>query len=179
MTMQIPEEIRDDIRAKLWAEADELGWSTISDVDRSSHYEKWTRSADIGVRLGHFMDPRKVRVYIKDSLLKPYERKRLSLTEGDVWRALSMELRTLSIIDSFIKPHGKLLDDGRVICWGKSRDWKLILFAAFERSKRRKGARSFAVVLLESGKTLALAERELVRDAARRLGIERIEWLEG
>ncbi|BEP60020.1 hypothetical protein GmRootV213_05740 [Variovorax sp. V213] len=178
MTMRIPEEIRDDIRAKLWAEADELGWSTISDVDRSSHYEKWTRSAEIGARLGHFMDPRKVRVYIKDSLLKPYERKRLSLTEGDVWRALSMDPRTSSVIGNFIKPHGMLLDDGRVICWGKSRDWKLILFASFERGKRNRGARPFAVILFESGKTVAPAERELVRDAAHRLGIERIEWME-
>ena len=178
MNMRIPEEIRDDIRAKLWAEADDLGWSTISDMDRARHYETWTRSAEIGVRLGHFMDPRKVRVYIKDSLLKPYERKRLSLTEDDVWRTLAMESRSLSIVDSFIKPHGKLLDDGRVICWGKSRDWKLILFAAFERSKRNEGALPFAVVLLESGKTIANAERELVRDAARRLSIERIEWME-
>lgn len=178
MMISIPEEIRDDIRARLWAEADEIGWSAISDSARSKHYEKWTRSTEIGIRLGHFMDPRKVRVYIKDSLLKPYERRRLSLTEGDVWRALSMVTRGLTIVDSFIKPHGKVLDDGRVICWGKSRDWKLILLAAFERGRRRKGATPFAVVLLETGKTVAPLERELVRDAARRLGIGRIEWMD-
>jgi hypothetical protein len=178
MMISIPEEIRDDIRAKLWAEADEIGWSNISDSDRSKHYEKWTRAPAIGIRLGHFMDPRKVRVYIKDSLLKPYERKRLSLTEGDVWQVLSMAPGSFTATESFIKPHGRLLHDGRIICWGKSRDWKLILLAAFERGKRRKGAKTFAVVLLESGKTVVAAERALVRDAARCLGIERIEWMD-
>ena len=76
--MTIPETIRDDIRARLWAAADSLRWSTLPDAVRAKHYEFWTRDPAIGGRLGHFMDPRKVRVYIKDSLIKPYERSRLS-----------------------------------------------------------------------------------------------------
>lgn len=174
--MMLPEEIRDDIRDRLWALADDLGWSGLGDGERASYYEKWTKDAGIGGRLGHFMDPRKVRVYIKDSLLKPYERRRLSLTEDDVWIALNI-VPTPPAKESFIKPHGRLLRDGQVICWGKSRDWKHILMAAFERSERAPGASSAAVVLLESGKVMTAADRKLVEIAATRLGISRLKWI--
>jgi hypothetical protein len=174
--MMIPEPIRDRIRDRLWGIADEIGWSALSDAERARYYEMWTRDSDIGGQLGHFMDPRKVRVYIKDSLVKPYERNRLSLNEQDVWCSLSVQ-GPLAIAQRFIKPHGLRLDDGRVVCWGKSRDWKLILMAVFERG-RGYGARAFGAVLLESGKTSEESQRDLVREAAHRLGIEKLLWLE-
>ena len=67
----IPETIRDDLRDRLWGAADSLRWSTLPAAERAKHYELWTRDPAIGGRLGHFMDPRKVRVYIKDSLINP------------------------------------------------------------------------------------------------------------
>src|SRR5271165_6291938 len=109
--MMIPEAIRDGIRDKIWAAADELSWSTIGDSERSRYYELWTRDQTIGGQLAHFMDPRKVRVYIKDSLLKPYERARLLETEGQIWRSLGLSSPP-SCSESFIKPHGRRLDDG-------------------------------------------------------------------
>ena len=175
--MMIPEGIRDGIRDRLWATADELGWSALPDTERAKFYEIWTRDPTIGGQLGHFMDPRKVRVYIKDSLIKPYERMRLSLNENDVWRLLSLPTPEL-VAESYIKPHGRRLTDGKVVCWGKSRDWKLILMAVFERGQAHSGARAFGAVLLESGRTSEEHQRQLVREAARRLGIENLAWLE-
>jgi len=174
--MMLPEEIRDLIRDRLWVIAEEIGWSELTDADRAHYYEAWTRDPAIGGRLGHYMDPRKVRVYIKDSLLKPYERKRLLLTEEQVFRLLSISSRC-NIVELFIKPHGRRLSDGRVVCWGKSRDWKLILMAVFERAERVAGARPFAAVLLESGKTLDESVRALIKEAARRLRIEHLDWI--
>ena len=174
--MMLPEEIRDDIRDRLWALADDLGWSGLGDGERASYYEKWTKDSNIGGRLGHFMDPRKVRVYIKDSLLKPYERRRLSLTEEDVWAALSLESNPAAK-ESFIKPHGRRLLDDHVVCWGKSRDWKHILMAAFERSERPPKASSTSVALLPSGKCMTSTDRQLVELAAARLGIGQVKWI--
>jgi hypothetical protein len=173
--MKIPDEIKEQIRQQLWAKAEELGWSDMADSERARHYEAWTRDAAVGGRLGHFMDPRKVRVYIKDSLLKPYERARLSNTAQAVFRLL--QVGGVPFVHSYVKPHGRRLQDGRIICWGKSRDWKLVLMAAFERAKSGSGFSAYSVVFIESGKTSDQATRDLIADAAARLGIERVEWL--
>lgn len=173
----MPDEIRIGLRDKLWNLADELGWSSLSDSDRSRLYERWTKDPAVGGQLAHFMDPRKVRVYIKDSLIKPYERARLLASESEIWRALRIGSPTTAI-ETFIKPHGCRLEDGKVICWGKSRDWKLILMAAFERSQSRHDGKPFGVVLLETGKTSDESARSLVREASRCLGIEKLAWLD-
>lgn len=175
--MILPEEVRDDIRDRLWALADDLGWSGLGDGERAAYYEKWTKDATIGGRLGHFMDPRKVRVYIKDSLLKPYERRRLSLTEEDVWAAFGVTPSPVAK-ESFIKPHGRRLVDDQIVCWGKSRDWKHVLMAAFERMERPPKAVSASVALLESGKVMSAADRRLVELAASRLGVSQVKWIE-
>jgi hypothetical protein len=173
----IPMAIRDTLRDKLWSQCDDLGWMSLSDTERARHYELWTRDSSIGGQLAHLMDARKVRVYIKDSLVKPYVRARLSLNEGEVWRLLG-----LSAVDQpmrhFIKPHGSCLADGRIIGWGRSRDWKSVLMAVFERAHADAAYSPFGVVLLESGKTEGSRARGLVRDVGTRLGIEKLVWLE-
>lgn len=173
----MPEEIRAGLRDKLWRLADEVAWSSLNDMDRSRLYERWTKDPAIGGQLAHFMDPRKVRVYIKDSLIKPYERARLLASESEIWRALGI-ISPTTAVETFIKPHGCRLEDGRVICWGKSRDWKLVLMAAFERSRLGHDGRPFGVVLLETGKTSSEAARSLVREASACLGIEKLGWLD-
>lgn len=175
--MIIPDEIRRQIRDLVWQIADEIGWSELSDTDRAQHYELWTRDQRIGGRLAHFMDARKVRVYIKDSLLKPYERQRLSKVEQQVLGRLNIGTYQVAV-DRFIKPHAILLEGGELICWGKSRDWKSILMASFERAALDERVRSTAVMLLESGKTLEDRARQLVKSAANHLKIDRLEWMD-
>ena len=173
----IPDAIRDEIKDRLWAAADSLRWSTLSDAERARYYGLWTRDPLIGGRLGHFMDPRKVRVYIKDSLIKPYEHSRLSRLESDVWRLLSFP-KPGPHAQRYVKPHGRRLQDGKIVCWGKSRDWKLILMAVFERSQARPGAEPYGAVLVESGRTSDEHRRQLIREAASRLGIRKLAWLD-
>lgn len=173
----IPPAIRDGLRDKLWAQCDDLGWMALPDTERARYYEQWTRDAQIGGQLAHVMDARKVRVYIKDSLVKPYVRARLSLNDIEVWRLLGLTDLDRPV-QTYIKPHGRRLEDGRVIGWGRSRDWKSVLMAVFERARAQKGLSSFGVVLLESGKTESDRARALVREAAHRLGIEKLAWLE-
>jgi hypothetical protein len=175
--MKIPDEVRDRIRDLLWARATDLGWSELSDTDRSRYYEQWTRETAIGGTLAHYMDPRKVRVYIKDSLLKPYERARVSDTEPDILTLLDID-PALEVVHRYIKPHGLRFVDGQIIAWGKSRDWKLILMAMYERSALNPGASAFGTVLLESGNTVDARARKMVRQAAARLGIARLEWID-
>ena len=171
------ENVIDRIRERLLALAEEVGWSSLSDAERSDYYERWTRSPEIGGQLAHLMDPRKVRVYIKDSIVKPFERHRLAAAEPLVWEALSMSPPD-EVSEVYIKPHGRRLLDGRVICWGNSRDWKLILMAAFERAWLAPDGSSFAAILVETGKTGSPSARRLVAAAAEKLAIVRLEWVD-
>lgn len=175
--MKLPNDVRDRIRALLWQRATDLGWSGLADTERSRYYEQWTRETAIGGTLAHYMDPRKVRVYIKDSLLKPYERARVSGTEQDILAVLDVD-PTLEVVHRYIKPHGLRFIGGQIIAWGKSRDWKLILMAMYERTALNHGASSFGTALLESGNTADDSMRILVRGAATRLGIARVEWID-
>ena len=175
--MKIPDDVRDRIRSLIWERATDLGWSGLADTERSRYYEQWTRETAIGGTLAHYMDPRKVRVYIKDSLLKPYERDRVSGTEQDILAVLDIA-PSLGIVHRYIKPHGLRFIDGQIIAWGKSRDWKLILMAIYERTALSSVASSFGTVLLESGNTADNSTRILVRGAATRLGIARVEWID-
>lgn len=174
--MKLPANIRDDVRLRLWTAADQIGWSDLGDIERARYYEQWTRDSEIGAKLGHFMDPRKVRVYIKDSLLKPYERDRLLANEGAVLKRTTVE-SGCQVAQRYIKPHGVRMADGRIICWGKSRDWKLVVMAAFERAQLLSNCSSHAVVLIESGNTVDEGAKTLVRDASKRLGIKMIDWM--
>ncbi|MBN9092740.1 hypothetical protein [Pandoraea pnomenusa] len=175
--MKLPEDVRDRIRDLLWERATDLGWSGLADTERSRHYEQWTRETAIGGTLAHYMDPRKVRVYIKDSLLKPYERARVSGTEQDILAVLDID-PALEVVHRYIKPHGLRFIGGQIIAWGKSRDWKLILMAMYERTALNHGASSLGTVLLESGNTADDSARILVRGAATQLGIARVEWID-
>ena len=127
--------------------------------------------------LAHYMDPRRVRVYIKDSLLKPYQRVRLEEGLEAVFCAVGVPKDAKSKA-AFIKPHGRMLSDGRLICWGNSRDWKTVILSVFERAYAAKTASPFAAVLLETGKTADTGLRNLVLDAGKRLGLTKVVWLE-
>lgn len=174
MSGLLPKEIRSRIQQKIWIKADELDWARLTDLERASWYENWSKDKDIGGALAHFMDPRKVRVYIKDSLFKPYHHARSQGDEYKIFQALNISANTESL-KSFTKPHGRLLADGRIVCWGNSRDWKTILISSFERGWGA-GSTGHAVVLIETGKTMDLALRAMIQDLGRRVGISAIVW---
>src|SRR5438132_1641596 len=114
-------------------------------VEKSPLYEAWTRDSEIGGRLSRYMDQRQIRVYIKDTVMKGYVRNR----QSDPTLPLSM-LRISSqtpIAEAFERPHGRRLQDGRVIAWGNAEDWKLVITAIHERSYGIKGARPYAAIL--------------------------------
>ncbi len=174
---RMPDAARDRLRDTIWKLADELGWSALTDAERSTHYERWTRDPNIGGTIAHYMDARKVRVYIKDSLLKPYERARLSGSEQKILNSLAVPADT-EVADRYIKPHGIRFADGRIVSWGNSRDWKSVVMAMYEREVLSPGSSPFGMVLIENGKTADTKARTMVRGAAKRLGIQKVEWID-
>ena len=82
-------------------------------------------------------------------------------------------------IREFIKPHGRLFADGRLVAWSKAVDWKLTLMTIHERAFTIPGARCYGVALVDAATRHPDADtRAVVEEAARRLSVEHLVWLD-
>ena len=173
--MKIPDIVFSRIKDDLWQKAGEIGWLSVGAPQKSAFYEQWIRAAEIGGVLSRYIEPGNIRVYIKDTIMKPYIREHIK--SFDNVRNLLNLSDGPNIIDEYIKPHGRMLSDGRVVCWGLSRDWKSVLFATFERAYNATDGTPFAaVILFPSGKCQQPSYRQMVEVAAEKLGIEILRW---
>lgn len=174
--MNVPDRVRESLRTELWRVADSLNWVHLSSAEKSRHYEQWTQSSDVGGILAQYLGKGRVRVYLKDTLLKDYTRRRFASADRPL-TAIGLGV-DVNVIESYIKPHGRRLADGRVVSWGRAEDWKTIITATFERSYTSPGSEAFAAVLLDSvGRWDEPAVHAMVEEAARRLGLSRVVWL--
>jgi len=174
--MSVPTRVREQVRDRLWGLADQLGWAYLSAPEKTRLYEDWTQSPDIGGVLSHYIDKARVRVYLKDTLLKSYTRARLADHARPV-QLLGVD-SSIKISMRFDKPHAVKLADGRIICWGKAEDWKTITTALFERAYFDRSASAFGAVFFgASGRWNDVQVRTMVEELASRLGITRVAWL--
>jgi hypothetical protein len=173
---KIPEQVVSKIRDLLWQRADEAEWISLPDARKAIMYEQWQRDPEVGGILSNYADVRNVRVYIKDSIMKPYARERLK-DPAPILRLLSLPENSAFRMAPMIKPHGRILADGKTVCWGPAKDWKSILIATSERAFRHHGCLPYASVLIKpSGRLMQPAERAVVAHTADRLGIEKLIW---
>jgi hypothetical protein len=174
--VNMPDDVREDIRQKLWDRADAAGWESLSDQERARYYALWTEDAEIGATLARYIPKGKVRVYIKDTLLKPYMRTRMSSPDR-AFRVLGLD-PSEPIVYEDIKPHGRTLVDGRVVSWASASEWRHALMAVHERAAEH-GRRPYGVVLSQATGRFADPDfRRIVQSAAEKLGIEKLAWLE-
>ena len=175
--MSVSDKVREDLKERLWRLADEIVWMNLSQSQKAKYYEDWTRDPKIGGVLARYIDKGQVRVYLKDTLLKDYTRTRLADTCRP-FRVLDIP-QTAPVSRSYVKPHGRKLEDGRVVCWGRAEDWKLVLMAVHERAHLSKNGKPFAAVLLQTaGRYQSREVRDMVEAASKKLGIEKLVWLE-
>jgi hypothetical protein len=157
--------------------ADEVDWLALPDSARSRKYEEWTRQPEVGGVLSNYIDPKRVRVYLKDSIIKPYTIARTT-SHLRPFRALGLSDSAPTVV-TYLKPHGRRLKDGRVVCWGQARDWKMVLLAVWERAYDETNAEPYGAVLTgASGQWSAEVIRQKAQEVAERLSISRLVWLE-
>jgi len=174
--VSIPDAIREELTKTLWSYADELGWLTLAASSKSRYYDNWTTDPKVGGVLARFIDLGQARLYIKDALMKRYACARRG-DPGTALSALGIPQKT-KIRRSFVKPHGLLLADGRVVCWGRANNWKLILLAVHERVYNAPNAVPFGAVLTQAGGNFSeQSTQAVVLDAAHKLGIQQLRWL--
>jgi hypothetical protein len=148
----------------------------LSASEKARQYTIWTETPELGGRLAAYMDPRQVRVYIKDTLLKAYTRKRMA-DPRRIFRILGLPI-DIEVVDIFIKPHGRRLRDGRIIAWSNGTEWKATLMALHERAFHARGC-PFAGILFEASTKFPDAQsRVVVETAAALLRVERLVWFD-
>lgn len=72
----IGSELKDKIVKKMFADAEELGWSYLTSDQRSAIYSQWMNDPEVGGRLREHLGDAKARVWIKESPMKEYSRAR-------------------------------------------------------------------------------------------------------
>lgn len=174
--MSVPKELRERVKAELWRRADELEWDSLGSAEKARHYGHWTESETIGCALSLHMDARAVRVYIKDTLLKDYGRQKLNDHQALVLRLL--ERAEGDIEGGHIKPHGLTFRDGAMVAWGRADDWKVVLGAIFERGFGCDAGARTVVLFKAAPRYVTKSSRDLVEDAAIRLGVDRCVWFD-
>ena len=175
--MTVPRVVRDSVRQHLWEIADRNSWETLPIPSKSTYYESWAKDPRIGGLLERFIDRRRVRTYLKDTIMKAYGRARMA-DDSLPLRVLNIG-REITVEEAFDKPHGRRLSDGRIICWGRADEWKNILMAVHERSHLTSGCPYAAVLIGATGRFQQVDVRSTIEDAADKLGIRQLVWLEG
>ncbi|MDZ4168210.1 MAG: hypothetical protein U1E26_00950 [Coriobacteriia bacterium] len=172
----VPAAIRQRIREVVWSRADAVGWIDLPAADKTRVYGDWVRDNDIGQVLVRYMDENRVRVYLKDTVLKGYTRNRTC----DATRPLRIAFGddAVSLASRFEKPHGALTTDGRQVAWGPAAEWKTILVTVFERAREVGADQSVAVLLKAGGPYRDPEVRGTVEAAAACLDIKAVHWIE-
>ena len=129
-------------------DADEINWNLLSASDKGRYYRNWTSDPAIGGVVSRYMEAGAVRTYIKDAVMKVYSRDRQADVRGALTRlGFAADAK---ITRTYIKPHGVKLADGKIVCWGPSKGWKVILMAVHERSFEDVESYPFGVVLFDA-----------------------------
>ena len=173
--MRLPRPVKLEVRDRLWRKADALGWKGMTVIERAKQYAIWVEDPEVGSVLANYIDPRKVHSYIKDTLMKPYSRAAMS-DSAVVLNAVGVG--SDAVAQRYERPHGALIRDKGVVCWGKADDWKLVLLAVHERAFQRQEKPFAAVLLPPLTRFLMFEDRAVVEDASIRLGVEKLVWLD-
>lgn len=174
--MRLPDDIREALFVRVKNAADREGWLYRSDGDKSALYSAWSRDPDIGGVLQGYMKPNEVHRYLKDTLVKKY----MLVKDADPARAFAiLQIPEVALIlETWQKPHGVTLDDGKIIAWSKAEQWKTTIMAVYERAATKPTLQAYGAVLLDAeGRFAEVGVQQLANEAASRLGIQRIIWV--
>jgi len=171
----LPAAVRERVVRAIYADADRLGWQTLSLADRTATFNQWIEDDRVGGPLTRFMTPEQARSWIKDGPMKEYGRalrgagrfaeygRQGGTGPVDVVRhALGP---TAAVVDGSLgsKPlHclGEVDGTASYVAWGDNRNFKNLLWAAL-RASALDGVDAHLVVLEPPGTASA---SELVKE---------------
>jgi hypothetical protein len=143
--VRIPREVELNVVAKLYADARERDWASMTPQQHSAQYAKWVEDPEVGGRLREYLNDTDTRVWIKDGPMKEWSRslsgvgKYATLIEDSedvptklVQKALGQEwtVDRESIQTKPLRLVARLGEEEAVITWAGSRDLKHLVWAA-------------------------------------------------
>ena len=164
-------EIKERVTKRVREMADALDWLHLNIPQRTQHYDAWTEDAGIGGLLAQVMDPSKVRVYLKDTVMgKDTHPRRPQLAI----LLVNMGIKCDQITREFVKPQGVLCNGTHLYTMTVAEEWKGALLIFFERGKEIKRLKRNVVYITDhtTGRFVDKIYRDLIDEAARRLGIK-------
>lgn len=163
------------ITKEIYAIADEIDWLHLTISERQKHYEIWTADPNIGGQLEEVIDPRRVRVYLKDTIMKQYSKSK----RPDLKKLLSQYSITYEkITREFSKPVSLLCDTRDLYTLAVAKEWKTAIMSAFERGYSVRNLRQNKIFITDHtiGRFVDQSYRTLIQTAGYKLGIE-IVWV--
>ncbi len=168
-------EIKAAVAQRVYALADALDWMHLNIEQHKQYYEAWTIDPQIGEILSQVMPPGRVRVYIKDTLMKTYMENHRPVLKSLL---TSMSISYNKVTKEFEKPQALLCDGTRMYTLTKAREWKTTLMTAFERGCEVRKLEKNTVFITEytAGRFVDKEYQDLINAAADRLSIA-VHWL--
>lgn len=170
-----PSDAKKTVRKKLYKLADQVDWIHLTIPEKQRYYETWTADPNIGGLLEQIMEPQKVRVYLKDSIMKTYSKER-RLNLHDL--LASMSLNSSEITREYIKPQALLCDSTDLFTISTAKEWRVAMLSAYERAYEIKQLKKNILFLINhtTGKYVDQSYRDMVESAGTRLNI-RVHWV--
>jgi hypothetical protein len=168
-------EVKEDVARRVHELADSLDWQHLSYAQRRQHYEAWTADPDIGGKLASVMDPSRVRVYLKDVIVKAYARSQRPDVRGFL-ETLAVDCGM--VVREFKKPPALLCENQCLYTLAAAKDWKIAVMGAFERASEIPNLRENIVLITEhtTGRFVDQSYRSFIESAGERLSVE-VRWV--
>ncbi len=168
-------QIKKNVAKKIHSIADKADWSHLSIPERQKYYEEWTDDPEIGGTLAQIMEPRRIRVYLKDTIMKDYAKSK----RPELKKLLgSLSYSYIIASKNYIKPVGLLCDGNKLYTISVAKEWKISLLSAFERGYEVKNIKENVLFIIDhtSGRFVDNSYRKLIEDSSSRLGVK-IIWV--
>lgn len=168
--------LKEELSAKLHAQADTLDWCHLPIPQKAKHYEAWAADPAIGGRLAEVIGSEKVHMYIKDTVMRAYRRSRRPDLESLLRK---MNIHHHYLIQSYEKPHALLYDHTHLYTLTVAKEWRMAMLSAYERAARASETVERNLILItdhQIDRFVDRSYRELIETAGKRLDVE-VHWV--
>ncbi len=149
MATRIPPDIETAVVTNLYADAERLGWTSMTPQQHSAQYDNWVGTPDVGGKLTQFLSASAARVWIKDGPMKEYSRatsgvgkyaklianpndlldKIVRKALGDGWEPISETLKVKPL-----RVTARNGEDDAIVTWAPATGLKHMVWAALTAS---------------------------------------------